>query len=49
MPSYDMYFMNVMAGPDEERVWNFVDEPGHEWIRESWAHRPQDPRLPYTE
>lgn len=46
-PAYDMYFMNVMAGPDPDRVWNFVDEPGHEWIRDSWAHRAPDPRLPY--
>ena len=48
-PAYDMYFMNVMAGPDPDRVWNVVDEPGHEWIRETWAHRSPDPRLPYTE
>ena len=48
-PAYDMYFMNVMAGPDPDRVWNVVDEPGHEWIRETWAHRTPDPRLPYTE
>lgn len=48
-PSYDMYFMNVMAGPDPERVWNFTDEPGHAWIRETWKGKAPDPRLPYTE
>ena len=48
-PSYDMYFMNVMAGPDPERVWNFTDEPGHAWIRETWKGKAPDPRLPYAE
>ena len=48
-PSYDMYFMNVMAGPDPERVWNMTDEPGHAWIRETWKGKAPDPRLPYSE
>ena len=48
-PAYDMYFLNVMAGPDPERVWNVTDEPTHSWIRETWQKKPQDPRLPYTE
>jgi 5-deoxy-glucuronate isomerase len=48
-PAYDMYFMNVMAGPDPERLWNVTDEPGHEWIRETWKNKSPDPRLPYNE
>jgi 5-deoxy-glucuronate isomerase len=48
-PSYDMYFMNVMAGPDPERNWNVTDEPGHSWIRNTWKDKSPDPRLPYLE
>lgn len=47
-PGYDLYYLNVMAGPDEERVWNITDDPAHSWIRESWADQQLDPRLPYT-
>jgi len=36
----------VMAGT--ERAWNFVDDPDHAWIRESWAGQEMDPRLPMT-
>ena len=48
-PGYDLYFFNVMAGPDPERVWNVTDEPNQVWIRDSWATQLPDPRLPYTE
>lgn len=48
-PGYDMYFLNVMAGPDPERIWNVTDEPTHSWIRETWKDKAQDPRLPYSE
>jgi 5-deoxy-glucuronate isomerase len=47
LPGYDLYFMNVMAGPDPERAWNIADDPNHAWIRETWAAEEQDPRLPY--
>ncbi len=46
-PGYDMYYLNVMAGPGE-RVWKFCDDPAHGWIRDSWAGEPIDPRLPMT-
>jgi 5-deoxy-glucuronate isomerase len=46
-PGYDMYYLNVMAGPDEERVWNITDDPAHGWVRSSWAGQELDPRLPY--
>jgi len=47
-PGYDLYFMNVMAGPDPDRSWNITDDPAHAWIRETWRHQDTDPRLPYT-
>ena len=47
-PGYDMYYLNVMAGPGEERVWRFCDDPAHAWVRGSWAGQAVDPRLPMT-
>jgi len=47
MPGYDLYFMNVMAGPDPDRSWNVSDDPKHQWIRDTWALEEIDPRLPY--
>ena len=46
-PGYDMYYLNVMAGPDPERVWNITDDPAHGWVRSVWESEPLDPRLPY--
>ena len=43
-----MYFLNVLAGPGEERTMAFCDDPEHHWIRESWETQAQDPRLPWT-
>jgi 5-deoxy-glucuronate isomerase len=45
-PGYDLYYLNVMAGT--ERAWNFVDDPAHAWIRDSWRDQELDPRLPMT-
>jgi 5-deoxy-glucuronate isomerase len=47
-PGYDLYYLNVMAGPDEERVWRFCDDPAHAWVRGTWAGQAVDPRLPMT-
>jgi 5-deoxy-glucuronate isomerase len=47
-PGYDMYYLNVMAGPGEERVWRFCDDPAHAWVRGTWAGQAVDPRLPMT-
>ncbi|HVV20470.1 MAG TPA: 5-deoxy-glucuronate isomerase [Pseudonocardiaceae bacterium] len=47
-PGYHMYYLNVMAGPDSERVWLFSDDPRHAWIRDTWAAEEVDPRLPFT-
>jgi len=46
-PGYDLYFFNIMAGPDPVREWNVTDDPHHAWIRESWKTQSPDPRLPY--
>ena len=45
-PGYDMYYLNVMAGPGEERAWKIVDDPEHAWLRGTWEHQDVDPRLP---
>jgi 5-deoxy-glucuronate isomerase len=45
-PGYHMYYLNVMAGPGEERAWKIVDDPEHAWLRDTWAHQAVDPRLP---
>jgi 5-deoxy-glucuronate isomerase len=47
-PGYDLYYLNVMAGPGEERAWRFCDDPAHAWVRASWAGQAIDPRLPMT-
>lgn len=47
-PGYDLYYLNIMAGPDPERAWLISDDPQHAWIRDSWDGLEVDPRLPYT-
>ncbi len=47
-PGHHMYFLNVMAGPAEERVWKFTDDPDHHWARAMLDALPPDPRLPLT-
>ena len=46
-PGYDLYYLNVMAGPGAERAWLISDDPAHGWIRETWEQQPLDPRLPF--
>jgi 5-deoxy-glucuronate isomerase len=46
-PGYDLYYLNVMAGPGAERAWLICDDPAHAWIRDTWAGTPVDPRLPF--
>lgn len=48
VPGYDLYYLNVMAGPGPERVWRICDDPAHAWVRESWSGQPMDDRLPMT-
>ena len=45
-PGYHMYYLNVMAGPGEERAWRIVDYPEHAWLRGTWEDQDVDPRLP---
>jgi len=47
-PGYDMYYLNVMAGPGPERAWRFCDDPAHAWVRGTWTATPLEPRLPMT-
>jgi 5-deoxy-glucuronate isomerase len=47
-PGYDLYYLNVMAGPGE-REWLVRDDPEHGWVRASWNGVPVDPRLPLTD
>jgi 5-deoxy-glucuronate isomerase len=46
-PGYDLYYLNVMAGPGG-RAWRFTDDPDHAWIRRTWDGMELDPRLPMT-
>ena len=46
-PGYDLYYLNVMAGPGAERAWRICDDPAHAWVRGTWDGQPVDPRLPY--
>ncbi|MCW2916103.1 MAG: Myo-inositol catabolism IolB domain protein [Actinomycetia bacterium] len=45
-PGYDLYYLNVMAGPSAERAWLICDDPAHAWVRGTWADQTLDPRLP---
>jgi 5-deoxy-glucuronate isomerase len=47
VPGYDLYYLNVMAGPGDERAWRICDDPAHGWVRETWADQEMDPRLPF--
>ncbi|MCX4910599.1 5-deoxy-glucuronate isomerase [Streptomyces sp. NBC_00878] len=48
VPGHDMYYLNVMAGPDADRSWLICDHPDHTWIRDTWPSQPVDPRLTRT-
>ncbi len=46
-PGYDLYYLNVMAGPGTERAWLICDDPAHGWVRQTWTTTDVDPRLPF--
>lgn len=46
-PGYELYYLNVMAGP-AGRELAFCDDPAHGWVRDTWASMPTDPRCPLT-
>jgi 5-deoxy-glucuronate isomerase len=46
-PGYDMYYLNVMAGPAQRREMLVRDDPDHAWVRKTWATQKVDSRLPF--
>jgi 5-deoxy-glucuronate isomerase len=47
-PGHHLYYLNVLAGPAEQRSMSFSFDPAHAWIRDALASDPIDPRLPLT-
>ncbi|MCY7396649.1 MAG: 5-deoxy-glucuronate isomerase [Nocardioides sp.] len=47
-PGYDLYYLNVMAGPGPERAWLIIHDPDHAWVRDTWLTQQVDPRLPFS-
>ena len=45
-PGYDLYYLNVMAGPGD-RAWLICDDPAHAWVRGTWDTQAVDARLPF--
>jgi 5-deoxy-glucuronate isomerase len=43
-PGYPMYYLNVLAGPADERSMSFCDDPAHHWVRDTWAEQEPDSR-----
>ncbi|MFF7982260.1 5-deoxy-glucuronate isomerase [Streptomyces sp. NPDC007901] len=48
-PGYDLYYLNVMAGPGPDRAWLICDDPAHGWVRGTWDSQDVDDRLPFGE
>jgi 5-deoxy-glucuronate isomerase len=46
-PGYDLYYLNVMAGPGGEREWLITVDPDHRWVTSAWEGQTQDERLPF--
>ena len=44
-PGYNLYYLNVMAGPGDS-TWLSVDDPCYGWLRDTWESADADPRLP---
>ena len=42
-PGYDLYYLNVMAGP--VRSWLASDDPTYAWVRATWGTQAVDRRL----
>ncbi|WP_245238582.1 5-deoxy-glucuronate isomerase [Streptomyces sp. MZ04] len=38
-PGHDLYYLNVMAGPGQDRAWLICDDPAHGWVRTTWETR----------
>jgi 5-deoxy-glucuronate isomerase len=48
-PGYPMYYLNVLAGPGEDRSMAFCDDPAHHWVRDTWSDMLVDARIPMTD
>ncbi|MFI8067971.1 5-deoxy-glucuronate isomerase [Streptomyces sp. NPDC086033] len=48
-PRYDLYRLDVMAGPGPDRVRLICDDPAHGRVRDTWASQDVDDRLPFGE
>ena len=46
-PGYDMYALQVMAGPGLHRELLTTEDPQHAWVRSTWEAEDPDPRLPF--
>ncbi|MDF2265129.1 5-deoxy-glucuronate isomerase [Streptomyces coacervatus] len=46
-PGYDLYYLNVMAGPGQDRAWLICDDAAHGWVRTTWDSQDIDDRLPF--
>ena len=46
-PGYDLYYLNVMAGPGTGAGLADLRRPAHAWVRDTWADQAVDPRLPF--
>ena len=47
-PGHHMYYLNVMAGPSQEREWNICNDPRQEPAMARLMPLGPDPRLPLT-
>lgn len=47
-PGYDLYYLNVMAGPGKDRDWLISDDPHHGWIRKTWQAPGSDVKALFT-
>jgi 5-deoxy-glucuronate isomerase len=43
---FDLYYLNVLAGPQRERSLAAREDPCFAGIRDAWTDTPMDPRLP---
>ncbi len=48
-PGYDLYYLNVMAGPGPTRDWLISDDPHHGWIRTAWEQDGTEPALLFAD
>jgi 5-deoxy-glucuronate isomerase len=47
-PGYPMYYLNVLAGPGDQRSTAFCDDPQHAWVRAGRDGVEADARCPLT-